>query len=263
MSKKWIRIAVVAMLILLPVIVHAAYRKWTALPGKITVATGPYSGLYQQVTEDLAHQIQERFPNLDVVTLDTNGSLKNLLLLQSGEADFAMYQPGTLELVKGTDHTKAETVAFVANLYPQLAHWIVRQGAGIKNPEDMRTKRVAVGLRESGDYAMSLMLLDHFALDEEAIDAKHIGYEQVKQGFEDGTLDEVTFLRQGALGELTAHELNEDRAAVCFIQMCHALSNKINAKISRQRLDQRIDLLTETLSELIAKNPAQGTDGNG
>ena len=466
MSKKWIRIAIVAILILLPVIVHAGYRRWTALPGKITIATGPGGGLYQQVTEDLADQIQKRFPNLKVVTLDTNGSLDNLRLLQAGEADFAMYQPGTLELLSGTDHTEAESVAFIANLYPQPAHWIVRQGAGIKIPDDLRTKRVAVGLPTSGDYAMSLMLLEHFALDSEAIDAKQIGYQQVKRGFEDGTLDaafitlgvqapilrqlfeaqicqlldipyaeslarkhvflskhqippglyrsqepqapaapintvalgaqllvrdevhpelveevtrlvlnesfarkhelgelfdkgpqfarqkpefamhpgawtvyapdetmpsnfegwealyslvastiiaaflglrwlkqtrtrrmehkfdryvqslleierrqvtlddtaaatdveglqnlldEVTFLRQGALGELTAHELNEDRAAVCFIQMCHALSNKINAKISRQRLDKRIDQLTETLSELIANNAAKGT----
>ena len=50
-------------------------------------------------------------------------------------------------------------------------------------------------------------------------------------------LDEVTALRQEALGEFTAHELQDDRASDCFISMCHGLSNKINAKLSRQRLD--------------------------
>ena len=50
-------------------------------------------------------------------------------------------------------------------------------------------------------------------------------------------LDEVTFLRQEALGVFSVHELNEDRGADCFIVMCHALSHKINAKLSRQRLD--------------------------
>ena len=49
-------------------------------------------------------------------------------------------------------------------------------------------------------------------------------------------LDEVTFLRQNALREFSIHQLNEDRGADCFIEMCHGLSNKINAKISRQRL---------------------------
>ena len=47
-------------------------------------------------------------------------------------------------------------------------------------------------------------------------------------------LDEVTELRQEALREFTAHELTEDRGTECFINMCHALSNKINAKLTRQ-----------------------------
>lgn len=66
-------------------------------------------------------------------------------------------------------------------------------------------------------------------------------------------LDEVTFLRQEALKEFTAHELNEDPAAECFIGMCADLSAKINAKISRQRLDfwmkQMADKLSNTSQE--------------
>ena len=59
-------------------------------------------------------------------------------------------------------------------------------------------------------------------------------------------LDEVTFLRQEALRDFSAHELKEDRAADCFLEMCHALSNKIDAKLLRQRLDQRF---SQTASE--------------
>jgi hypothetical protein len=51
-------------------------------------------------------------------------------------------------------------------------------------------------------------------------------------------LDEVTMLRQEALSEFTAHELNEDSAADCFMHMCHALSDKISAKLTRQTLIQ-------------------------
>ena len=60
-------------------------------------------------------------------------------------------------------------------------------------------------------------------------------------------LDELTGLRQEALAELTAHELNEDRGADSFLEMAHALSDKINAKISRQRLDKRFEELAEVL----------------
>ncbi|MHC4398969.1 MAG: hypothetical protein ACYTG0_04745 [Planctomycetota bacterium] len=34
----------------------------------------------------------------------------------------------------------------------------------------------------------------------------------------------------------------------CFLEMCHALSDKVNAKISRQRLDKRFDELADAIS---------------
>lgn len=49
-------------------------------------------------------------------------------------------------------------------------------------------------------------------------------------------LDKVTMLRQEALSEFTAHELSEDRAVDCFVQMCHALSDKINGKLIRHAI---------------------------
>ena len=52
-----------------------------------------------------------------------------------------------------------------------------------------------------------------------------------------GLLGEVILLRRKALKDLSAHELAEDRAANCFFLMCQDLSNKINAKLSRQQLD--------------------------
>ena len=58
-------------------------------------------------------------------------------------------------------------------------------------------------------------------------------------------LDEVTRLRQEALRELTAHDLNDDPAASTFMEMCHALSDKINAKLTRQRFDARLRQLIE------------------
>ena len=60
-------------------------------------------------------------------------------------------------------------------------------------------------------------------------------------------LDEVTELRQEALAEFTTHDINEDRGPECFMQMCHALSTKINAKLSRERIDARLDALAKAI----------------
>lgn len=58
-------------------------------------------------------------------------------------------------------------------------------------------------------------------------------------------LDKVTQLRQEALREFNAHAMNEDPSAACFVQMCHALRGKINAKLTRQRRDRQMRLFME------------------
>ena len=63
-------------------------------------------------------------------------------------------------------------------------------------------------------------------------------------------LDEVTFLRQEALRNFSAHELNEDQAMGCFIEMCAALTAKVNVKLSQQRLQTRIAELIEVVAAL-------------
>ncbi|MFG0333572.1 MAG: hypothetical protein ACF8TS_09445, partial [Maioricimonas sp. JB049] len=52
--------------------------------------------------------------------------------------------------------------------------------------------------------------------------------------------------------------LNEDRAIDCFLEMCHALSDKINAKLTRQRFGQGLRHLAEVQQ---AAHPATGPAG--
>lgn len=73
-------------------------------------------------------------------------------------------------------------------------------------------------------------------------------------------LDEVTQLRQEALSEFNAHSMNEDPSVACFVQMCHALSNKINAKLTRQRTDRQMQMFLEltTNQRPAANEPSKG-----
>ena len=71
-------------------------------------------------------------------------------------------------------------------------------------------------------------------------------------------LDDVTVLRQEALTEFSAHDLNEEPAAACFIDMCHELSQKINAKITRQRMEKHFSELAAALAA--AHNPTRATE---
>tara|TARA_B110000014_G_scaffold99152_1_gene68140 strand:- start:1981 stop:3366 length:1386 start_codon:yes stop_codon:yes gene_type:complete len=53
-------------------------------------------------------------------------------------------------------------------------------------------------------------------------------------------LDEVTKLRQEALSSFSANDFNEDSGFECFISMSNSLTEKINAKLTRQRICKQI-----------------------
>lgn len=89
--------------------------------------------------------------------------------------------------------------------------------------------------------------LDRFIRQLLDIERRQMDLDQTASGADSARLndllDEVTTLRQEALGTLTSHELHDDPAAGVFIEMCHALSDKINAKLNRQRLDAQFQAL--------------------
>ncbi len=232
MFKKWAKIVAVITLISLPVVIGAIYRnsaqtiyrKLIDYPEVITIATGPAGGLYRSLSENLAETIRAEL-DVDVRLVHTNGSFENLKRLGNGEADLALYQPGTLEVSHEYDPSLATDVAFVAKLYSQPAHFIVRRGAEIDSPADLRGKRVQLGLKNSGDYAMSLMILKHFGLDEEAVDAKYFGYSKVEEAFKNNQLD-AAFITIGIQAPIFPKLFETGKCELRTIPFAEALSTK-------------------------------------
>lgn len=91
--------------------------------------------------------------------------------------------------------------------------------------------------------------LDRYIRDMLRIERDQIGIDGDQPGDTEALqelLDRVTHLRQAALSEFNAHELNEDQAVDCFVEMCHALSDKISGKLIRDALRQLADRLETT-----------------
>jgi TRAP transporter TAXI family solute receptor len=196
MRKKWVKIVAITVLILLPIISGAIYRKSAHIlykrlvyPAEIKVATGSEKGRYHPVSNTLVKEINDSDLGVHAEGLLSDGSLDNLRRLRDGEVHFALYQPDTAKMLAPAEVDSFSHIAFVANLYSQPVHLIVRRGAGIERPADLRGKTVQLGTMTSGDYAMSLMLLEHFGLTEEDLTPRHLDYPQTALGFADGTLD--------------------------------------------------------------------------
>ncbi len=195
---KWTRIVVLGVFVGVPLgfVVQFVYRKLTALPKEITITGGQRGARFSELANRLAEEIHKKL-GVKVRIIPTAGSLENLVLLRDEKADFGLYQSGTLQIMERlrpsfpnrAGLTSLETVAFVANLESQPAHFVVRRDAHIESPADLRGKTVSLGLERSGSYAVSLALLKHFGLDETSIRVNHLPLEKVKEGFLDGSLD--------------------------------------------------------------------------
>jgi TRAP transporter TAXI family solute receptor len=95
--------------------------------------------------------------------------------------------------------------------------------------------------------------LDRYIRDVLQIERDQIGVDGDQRDDDDALqqlLDRVTHLRQAALSEFTAHELNEDQAVDCFVEMCHALSDKISGKLTRHTLRQLAQTLPSPVTDI-------------
>ena len=192
--KRWPRILLLVGLILLPVALSFAYRRATAHPEEITIATGPPGGRYRDLAASLAAEIERL--GVRVHLRHTRGSLDNLRLLESGEADLALYQPHTRQVLEVEPPRNSPQVAFVANVYSEVLHFVVRDGVSFEGPWSLRGKTISLGPEGSGDYAMSLVLLEHLGLDLEDIEPRQIDFMSTRAGLESGEID-AAFLTVG------------------------------------------------------------------
>ena len=79
-------------------------------------------------------------------------------------AAFQVLDTDNNRLLSREEFNDTSSIRCVAVLYPEVVHLIVKDDRGIKTPEELRGKRVALGENPTGTYAMSKVLLRHFGM---------------------------------------------------------------------------------------------------
>ena len=196
MNRKWITLFLVALLVCFPL-----YQLITSLIGMnrtILIAGGPKGGLYRPIALSLKDAIIRSGRKAEV--LSTDGTVENLQKIAKGKVDFAFVQPGAYEgLVrfepsllqeksKKIDIHLLDRVSFVANLYSQPLHIVVREGSGIQSLKDLKGKRINLGGKLSGDYSMSYLLLESLKIDKNELHL-NLTYSEMIEFFEKDELD--------------------------------------------------------------------------
>ena len=196
MNRKWITLFLIGLLVCFPL-----YQLIISLVGMnrtIIIAGGPDGGLYHPIALSLKSALDRSGRKVEVIA--TDGTIENLKLIAKGEVDFAFVQPGAYqgliryepsllkESSKKIDIKLLDRVSFVVNLYSQPLHIAVREGSGIQSLKDLEGKRINLGVKLSGDYSMSRLLLESLEIEKSKLHT-HFSYPKMTRAFKNNQLD--------------------------------------------------------------------------
>ena len=168
----------------------------------LTIATGPSSGSYFQIAQDIKNVVAKEGINLRVMA--TKGSFENLELLSSGKVDLAIVQLDALtamgysnakrfisDVVKqDLDMDLFDKIKVVLNLYPEEIH-ILTNKKEIKTFYDLEKKRVSIGPPGGGTAVTAAVLFNVYEI---RATISEEPFEQAVKKLERSSLDAVFFV---------------------------------------------------------------------
>ncbi|MGY4647359.1 TAXI family TRAP transporter solute-binding subunit [Mycobacterium sp. URHB0021] len=127
--------------------------------GRLRLAAGDPGGLYLAFAEILAKRVQNRYPDVTVEVLPTEGSVENLARLRSGDADMGLALADVAERDRATGPAGSPPQA-VARVYENYLQVILRESAAAQRLPDLAGMRVSIGPPGSGAAATSEVLFE-------------------------------------------------------------------------------------------------------
>lgn len=226
-SGNWPLVALIACGVVL------AFYYWyrTRLPSEITIAGGPENGRYSEIAQGLARELKHRL-GIQVTVVETGGSLENLRLIRDQVADLALYQPETQLILEGQPAMGADLPAasFVSNLYPEYL-LPVRAVSGKADLNSLNGQIWSCNDRKSGDYAMTMLLVQHLFPDDSGIDVRTVSYTDLPDLIGQGQIN-IAVACCGLQTPMLKNLLRPDTAELATVPAVDALARK-NTSLSR------------------------------
>ena len=137
-------------------------RQLDALGNVYSMASGPEGGSYYVIAQALEDHLRDK--KVRTNNYETEGSAENCRLVQNNAIDIAMTQNNVATMAYlGVDSFKTKgampDIRAIASLYPELVHIVVPQDAGILSLQQLKGKRIDIGLPDSGSRIDALKIL--------------------------------------------------------------------------------------------------------
>jgi TRAP transporter TAXI family solute receptor len=147
---------------------------WWLLPlgeeppsGTITFSTGTRAGVYQEYGARLRNELARDMPQLKVRLLTSDGSQENVERVATGQADFTIAAADAVDTFKIGNEGVTDRLRGVARLYDDYVQLVVPPDSDIRSVADLKGKRVAIGLPNSGVRLIATRVLEAAGIDPE------------------------------------------------------------------------------------------------
>lgn len=165
----------------------------------LTFGTGGTAGTYFPLGDELAAIFEANIEDVSVNAIETGGSADNLGQIYQEEAQLGLTQNDTAEMgvngeIEDLDGTELDNFGWVANLYPEAAHIIVREDSGIESVADLEGQTIAVGDVGSGTRAISDAILEAHGIEAGDYTAEVADFGSSTDMLADGQIDASIFV---------------------------------------------------------------------
>ena len=198
----------------------------------IAIATGGTGGVYYPLGGGLANILSKTLPGIQATAEVTGGSVDNLKLIGSGQAELAFTMvDATLDAYKGEDKFKGGKVDVraLAVLYPNRMHVVTVEGRGVEKIADLKGRRVSTGAPGSATEVMAFRVIEAAGLDKDKdMRRERLGAAESVNAIKDGKID--AFFWVGGLPTAAITDLAATPGIKLKLIDHSELAEKMNAK---------------------------------
>lgn len=159
----------------------------------ISIATGGTGGVYYPLGGGMANVLTKALPGVAASARVTGGSVANMQLIGSGQAEIALSQvDAAYDALKGEDKFKGAAVEVrqLMVLYPNRMHVVTTGATGITKMADFKGKRVSTGSPGSATEVFAFRVIEAAGLDKDKdMKRERLGVAESVNAIKDGKID--------------------------------------------------------------------------
>lgn len=169
---------------------------------RVNIATATTGGAYYPIGNAMAQIWSKNLKDIRATSQATAGTPQNVELMMNEEVQVAIGQNGIcyyafygVETYKGKAGFPYKNERGMMSLYPNVMHWVVRKGAGIKSVADLRGRRIIPGQVASATEINSREMLAAYGMNymkdkgKTDLTADYLGYNEAADQIKNGQCD--------------------------------------------------------------------------